>query len=103
MKDLLTSEGKVYRVEELIEKAIEILIKLPVEVFKPIDPELSQRKLLKDGTDLQLSDVEFLNQQIQQVHSLVINNSQTKLDDCRYIQDQIFVRLVSKIWMILHQ
>ena len=85
LKDLLTSEGKVYRVEELIE----ILIKLPVEVFKPIDTELSQRKLVKDGTDLQLSDVEFLNKQIQQVHSLAINNSQTTLDDEVYPRPNI--------------
>lgn len=48
-------QEKVYRVKELIEKALA--------------SKINQQKLVKDETDHPLNPIEFLNQQIQQVHS----------------------------------
>lgn len=88
-KSLLTFEKRVYQVEELIEKVIELLMKLPDEIFKSIDTELTQRKLVKDKTDHYLSDVECLNKEIQQVYLLLNANLNTKPNSWVYLKPQI--------------
>lgn len=92
LENVLTPNEKVYRIEELIEKVIEFLQTLPARMFKPMKSKINQRLFAKTAIDCQLSDIEFLNKKIQQVHELNHNNVQND-----------FVHSTSKICSICYE
>lgn len=77
---LSTSNKVGYKIDELIDEIIEYLTALPFQTFKPIDVEINQRKFYKNKDDNQLSDTEFINKQIQQIHILDKKDSQAELN-----------------------
>jgi hypothetical protein len=84
-----STEDTVHRIDDLVEKTV------PFDKFKPIDREISQRRLIKDQADHEMSDSEFFNQQIQQVHRLNTNELQKKLtmtEDQEVPQDYVCIR-----------
>ena len=90
-----SSEDTVHRISDLVEKTVAFLTSLSFDKFKPIDREISQRKLIKDQADHEMSDSEFFNQQIQQVHRLNTNELQKKLtmtEDQEVPQDYVCIR-----------
>ena len=90
-----SSEDTIHRIADLIENAVAFLTGLPFDQFKPIDREISQRKLAKDRADHEMSDSEYFNQQIRQVHVLNTNDLQKKLttaEDQEVLQEYLCLR-----------
>jgi len=70
----------IYKLDELINKIIEFIIKLSFDIFKPIDSEINQRKFLQNKLiDNELSENEFINKQIHQIQLLDKQDLQIKL------------------------
>ncbi|CAF3473174.1 unnamed protein product [Rotaria socialis] len=72
------SLATIYKINEIIERTIELITTLSFDTFKPIDAELSRRKIVKNDEDNELSDSEFLNKQIRRIRLLDKNPTQTE-------------------------
>ncbi|CAF1226589.1 unnamed protein product [Rotaria magnacalcarata] len=68
----------IYTINEIIERTIELITTLSFDTFKPIDAELSRRKIVKNDEDNELSESEFLNNQIRRIRLLDKNPTQTE-------------------------
>jgi hypothetical protein len=78
LKNLYESVNSIYRIGEVIEKAVQFITTLPLDTFKPIDSELNRRKLIQNEEESQMSESEFINKQIRHLQLLNKNQTQTK-------------------------
>ncbi|CAF1031505.1 unnamed protein product [Rotaria sordida] len=80
IENLSQSKDNIYKIDELINKTIEFITNLSTDKFKSINLEINQRKLYPNEIDNQLSECEFINKQIHQIHLLDKNDLQNKLN-----------------------
>ncbi|CAF0935271.1 unnamed protein product [Adineta steineri] len=79
IENLSQSKDTIYKIDDLINKTIDFITKLSLDLFKPIDLEINQRKYIKDDAESELSENEFINKQIHRVKNLDKTISQNKL------------------------
>ncbi|CAF4746553.1 unnamed protein product [Rotaria sp. Silwood1] len=80
IENLSQSKDIIYNIDELINKTIEFITNISLDKFKQINSEINQRKFYGNQTDNQLSESEFINKQIHQIHLLDKNDLQNKLN-----------------------
>jgi hypothetical protein len=92
IENLSQSKETIYKIDELINKTIEFITNLSFDMFKPIDSEINQRKYFKNQIDNELSESEFINKQIHQIHLLDkkdLQNEELNTNDQELIQPEI--------------
>lgn len=71
IESLYESTESIYRITDLVEKTIQFITTLPFDVFKPKDTELTRKTIVSNNPeDSELSDSEYINKQIRQLHIL---------------------------------
>ena len=77
IENLYESASTIYKIKDLVEKTINFITVLPFDTFKPIDLEISGKKISRNEEDSELSDSEFINKQIRHLQVLDRNQTQT--------------------------
>jgi hypothetical protein len=77
LENLYESTESIYKINDLIDRTIGFITALPFDTFKPIDYELTRRKLLQNEEDNELSESEFINKQIRHLQLLDKKQTQT--------------------------
>ncbi|CAF0868061.1 unnamed protein product [Adineta ricciae] len=78
LENLYESSESIYTVDDVVQKAVEFVTSLPFEAFKPIDSEISRRRLIRNEEDNDLSESEFVNKQIRHLQLLDKSSVQAK-------------------------
>lgn len=76
IENLFESTESIYKINDLVDRTIQFITTLPFDTFKPIDLELSRRKIVKNEEDSELSESEFLNKQIRHLKLLDKNQAE---------------------------
>lgn len=81
IKTLSQSERTVYSIDALIDETLDFIKSLSFDKFKPIDLEISQRKYFRNQKENELSESEFVNEQIKQINFLDKKDLSEQLND----------------------
>jgi len=73
-----TLHEAMYTLTEVIDRTIQFILTIPFDQFKPIDAELSRKRIVRNHDESEMSESEYLNKQIHQLKILDKNETTAK-------------------------
>lgn len=73
-----TLHEAMYTLAEVIDRTIQFILTIPFDQFKPIDAELSRKRIVRNLDESEMSESEYLNKQIRQLKILDKNETTAK-------------------------
>ena len=68
--EIETLHESMYTMPEVIDRTIQFILTIAFDQFKPIDAELSRKRIVRNEEESEMSESEFLNKQIRQLKIL---------------------------------